>query len=98
MKLRFDTQAATWLHARITQLVTLAGSREDSRAVSRTASKMRYKFHGAPTIVWLNQKERTLLGELVNYTMENSPSPEERAIAGRAAKVLVAHVPEAVSE
>lgn len=89
MKISFDTQACLWLHARISDLVRISGKREDTRAVSRIASKMRYKFHGAPSMCFLTMKERHLLAEIVTYTMDNSPNEQERATAARIARALM---------
>ena len=90
MKLYFPPEECKWLHSKITQLVSISRKREDSANIARLAAKMRYKFSGAPPVVFLTGKECRLLRDIAEYrlnSLETSPS-EERDVVKAILEIL----------
>ena len=87
MKLHFTTEQSTWLHNMVRNLMSITKSSDD---MNRVASKMRYKFHGAPATVFLTGKERALIHEVASYrfaSLETQPT-EERDVVKSIVKTL----------
>lgn len=89
MKLSFDTAAMNWLHATVNKLIVVS-HKVGEEQTSRTARKMRHKFHGNPPVVFLTAKERQLIASVVAYRLEalQTQVTDERAVLTQIAEVL----------
>lgn len=69
--------------------VVAKANKEETYA--RTVAKMKHKFSGNPHYVWLGQKEKDALCELVLYTLEQQvtalPTDEGEAVKSLAKKL-----------
>lgn len=83
MRLHFGEQSLNWLDFYIKQLITVSSRTKGMESVERIARKMRYKFTGTPSVVFLTGKERALIRELAEHrwkTVEAQPTEERNAV------------------
>lgn len=88
MKLTFTPEQSAYLNHYINQLRLVAAKAQGADNILRTATKMKAKFAGAPTLVFLGGKERKLLAEMLAYRAGNIQQGDEAAIVAAILEVL----------
>lgn len=100
MKLRFTPPETEWLDTQISKLIALT-HRDESDAgneMNRCARKMKYKFAGHPSLVFLGARERDLLSQIASVrlnTIGRQATPETEIVVGIARTLLAVHKGEA---
>jgi hypothetical protein len=74
MQFTLNDEEAAYLAHYVAQLAGIAARTKGAEAQARTAQKMRYKFAGKPTKIYLGGKERSLICEMLSYRGENLPA------------------------
>src|SRR5581483_10482582 len=95
MKFTLTQEQLSYLNDRVSSLIVVMKNPDVDEKLYRLAAKMKYKFTPNSKYVWLSQKERQLLCDMLQYRLnaliEAKVQTEEFDLVGNLMDTLVAY-------